>query len=301
MSWLVYALLAPLIFTVVNFVDKLILEKHVHNPSSMPPYLAVMAFLSGCVLFVVTGFPVPPFQDVAIVMFTGILVAVGAMLYYRALSIEETSKIIVLIQIQPVMVLILSFLLLHETITAMQFVGFILILAAAIALSAKRGMGGIQFSKILWMLLIVNFVWSLSVVMFKFVAGGDHFEQFLPYESWGFALGGLLIFLFVRSVRDAFHESLRTIPRQALAIIAVNETIFLVAKLLTLAAVALGPTALVSVLGGTQVFFGIVAGWVLTVLVPSVYSEDIARRDLIRKGLVALVLFAGIACINISL
>ena len=80
-----------------------------------------------------------------------------------------------------------------------------------------------------------------------------------------------------------------------------NETVFLAAKLLTLAAVALGPTALVSVLGGTQVFFGIVAGWVLTVLVPSIYREDVARRDLLRKGAVALVLFAGIACINITL
>ena len=50
-----------------------------------------------------------------------------------------------------------------------------------------------------------------------------------------------------------------------------------------------------------MVFFGIVAGWILTVLVPSIYREEIARQDLIRKGAVALVLFAGIACINISL
>lgn len=301
MSWLIYALLAPLIFTIVNFIDKLILEKHVRNPASMPPYLAIMAFLSGCVLWVVTGFPILPFRDVAIIMFSGVLTAVGALLYYRALSMEETSKIIVLIQIQPVMVLILSFLLLHETISAIQFVGFILILGAAVALSARRGLGGIQFSKVLGLLLFVNFLWSLSVVLFKFIAAGDHFERFLSYESWGFALGGLLIFIFVPSVRNAFLASLRVIPRQALATIAVNETIFLGAKLLTLAAVALGPTALVSVLGGTQVFFGIVAGWVLTVLVPSIYREEIARRDLIRKGAIALVLFAGIACININL
>ena len=301
MSWLIYALLAPLIFTVVNFIDKLILEKHVRNPASMPPYLAIMAFLSGCVLFVVTGFPIVQFRDMAIVMFTGILTAVGALLYYRALAIEETSKVIVLIQIQPVIVLVLSFLLLHETISLMQFVGFVLILGAAITLSAKRGIGGLQFSKVLGLLLIVNFFWALSVVLFKFIAAGAHFERFLSYESWGFSLGGLLILVFVGSVRTAFRESLRTIPRQALGIIAVNETIFLGAKLLTLAAVALGPTALVSVLGGTQVFFGIVAGWVLTVLAPSIYREEIARRDLIRKGMVALVLFAGIACINISL
>jgi len=298
MSWLVYALLAPLIFTVVNFIDKLILEKHVRNPASMPPYISIMAFFSGCLLFVVTGFPVLPFRDAAIVIFTGILTAVGAVLYYQALSMEETSKVIVLIQIQPVMVLILSFLLLHETISAIQFVGFVLILGAAVTLSAKRGIGGFQLSGIFGKLLVINFLWSLSVVLFKFVAAGDHFEPFLPYESWGFALGGLLIFLFVGSVRDAFRESLRVIPRQALAIIAVNETIFLGAKLLTLTAVALGPTALVSVLGGTQVFFGIVAGWILTLIAPSIYKENIIPSELLRKGAIAIVLFIGIALIS---
>jgi transporter family protein len=301
MSWLVYALLGPLVFTIVNYIDKLILEKHVRNPFSMPPYIAIMALLSGCVLWVTTGFPVLPFRDVAIVMFTGVLTAIGALLYYRALSLEDTSKIIVLIQIQPVMVLILSFLLLHETISAIQFVGFVIILGAAIALSVRRGMGGIQVSNVLGMLLIVNFVWSLSVVLFKLIADVDHFEYLLSYESWGFALGGLLIFLFVPLVRNAFRESLRVIPPRTLVIIAVNETIFLCAKLLTLAAVALGPTALVSVLGGTQVLFGILMGWGLTVLAPSIYREEIARRDLIRKGAVALILFVGIACINIKL
>ncbi len=301
MSWLVYALLAPLIFTIVNFIDKLILEKHVRNPASMSPYIAIMALFNGSLLWIITGFPFPPLRDVFVVMVSGMLTSIGALLYYRALSMEETSKVIVLIQIQPVIVLTLSFLLLHETISAFQFIGFVLILGSAVTLAAKRGMGGIHFSKSLGLLLIVNFQWALSVVLFKLVTADGHFEQFLAYESWGFALGGLVIYLLVRSVRDAFHENFRTIPRQALGIIVVNETIFLGAKLLTLAAVALGPTALVSVLGGTQVFFGIVAGWALTVLAPTIYREEIARHDLIRKGAVALVLFIGITFINISL
>lgn len=301
MGWLFYALLAPLIFTVVNFIDKLILEKHVHNPSSMTPYISVMAFFSGCVLWVLTGFPLPPLHDVTIIVISGMLTAVGALLYFRALSMEETSKVIVLIQIQPVMVLSFSFLLLNETITRIQFVGFVLILASVVVLAARRGMGAIRFSRAFWLLLIVNVQWSLSVVLFKLVVADGHFEQFLAYESWGFTLGGLLIYLLVPSVRQAFWENFRTMPRRAMGIIAINETIFLTAKLMTLAAVALGPTALVSVLGGTQVFFGIVIGWALTVLVPSIYREEIARRDLLRKGAVALVLFAGIACINITL
>ncbi|MCA0456703.1 MAG: EamA family transporter [Chloroflexi bacterium] len=299
MTWFIYALLAPLVFTVVNFVDKLILEKHIRNPLMMSPFVSLMALLNGTVLWVLTGFPVLSLHDMVIVIFPGLLTAFGAVLYYRALATEETSKVIVLIQMQPVMVLTLAFLLLNETISPMQLVGFVLILGAVLALSVRKGMGGIPRSTFI-PLLIVNFLWSLSVVLFKFVAETGDFTRFLAYESWGMALGGLLIYLFFPSVRKAFHENVRQVPRRALGVIALNETIFVVAKLMTLAAVALGPTALVSVLGGTQVFFGIVAGWLLTVVAPTVYKENINRSELVRKGAVALVLFAGIGLININ-
>src|SRR5262249_46720720 len=140
MSWLIYALLAPLIFTVVNFVDKLILVKHIRNPNASPPYIGTMAFISGCVLWVITGFPIMQLRYVVIVLATVFLAMFGTLFYYHALSTEDTSTVIVLIQIQPVIVLILSFLLLHETITTIQFVGFVLVLGAAIILSARRGL-----------------------------------------------------------------------------------------------------------------------------------------------------------------
>lgn len=298
MTWLVYALLAPLVFTVVNFIDKLILEKHIRNPLMMSPFVSVMALINGTVLWVLTGFPVLSLHDTVIVMLTGMLTAVGALLYYRALSTEETSKVIVLIQMQPVMVLTLAFLLLGETITVVQLAGFVLILGAVLALSVRKGMGGIPLSTLV-PLVLVNFLWSLSVVLFKFVAEAGDFTRLLSYESWGLALGGLLIYLFVPPVRRAFHSGIPAVPRRTLGVIAVNETIFVVAKLMTLAAVALGPTALVSVLGGTQVFFGIIAGWILTILAPAIYKENISQRELIRKGIIALVLFAGIGLINV--
>lgn len=296
MNWLLFALLAPLVFTVVNFVDKLILEKHIRNPLMMSPFVSIMALINGTILWVLTGFPVLSLHDTVIVMFTGLLTAFGAVLYYRALATEETSKVIVLIQLQPIMVLTLAFLLLNETITAQQMVGFVLILGAVLALSVRKGMGGIPRSTLL-PLILVNFLWSLSVVLFKFVTEDGEFSRLLSYESWGLALGGLLIYMFFPPVRRAFHENIRQVPRNTLGVIAVNETIFVAAKLMTLAAVALGQPALVSVLGGTQVFFGIVAGWVLTVVAPTVYKENITRSELLRKGAVAIVLFIGIGFI----
>jgi len=297
MSWLFYALLGPAILTAVNFVDKLIIEKHVRNPLGMPIYAAMTAFISGCVLWVLTGFPVLSLSDTLLVLLTGMLTAAGGAIYFQALSKEETSKIIFFLQIQPIMVLLLSLVFLNEGITPQQLLGFALILTAALVLSMNNGLAGFKLSRPFVMILIVDALNAVAIVLFKFVAADD-INRVLAYESWGLALGGLLIYLLIAPIRQAFHDSLRTVPRHAFAIIGVNETIFVIAKLATFTAVSLGPVALVSVLGGTQVFMGIMVGWILTLLIPSVFKEDINRQTLMRKGMLAVVMIAGIGLVG---
>jgi drug/metabolite transporter (DMT)-like permease len=298
MSWLFYALLSPLIFTIVNFIDKFILEHQVKDTRAMPVYAAIMAFITGCVLFVLTGFPTLPLNDTIIVMITGAMTSVGAALYFNALVRDEVSKIVVLIQMQPVIVLVLSLLFLNETISVQQLIGFMLILGAAVAISINREGGGFRLSTAFFLILVCDLLWAGSIVLFKFVSGENSFGALLPYESWGLALGGLGLYLFVPFIRRAFNQNIRTVSRRALALVAMNETIFVVAKLTTLAAIALGPVALVSVLGSTQVFFGVALGAILTRLAPTKFKEDISRRSLTRKAFFALVMFGGIILVS---
>ncbi len=299
MSWLVFALLAPLVFSFVNFGDKFIIEKHIKDTRAMPIYSGLVAFFTGCVLFVLTGFPSLPLKDMVLVMITGIMTAAGAALYFTAVARDEASKIIVLIQMQPVIVLLLSVVFLSDSISVQQLIGFVLILGAAVAISLNREVGGgFKLSAAFYLILLCDFIWAGSLVLFKFVADENQFVALLPYESWGLALGDLILYLFVPSIRNAFHQNIKTVSRTALGYLAVNETIFVAAKLLGLTAVALGPVALVSVLGSTQIFFGVVLGVILTTLAPTIFKEDISRRNLARKGILALVMFGGILLVN---
>jgi drug/metabolite transporter (DMT)-like permease len=294
-----FALLAPLVFTLVNFADKYIIEREVRDPKAMPVYAGIMAFLTGTTLWVITGFPVLPLHDAALVMFTGALATWGSALYFRAISSEEASSVIVLIQMQSLFVLVLSILFLSETLTLTQFIGFALILTAAVGISLKGGQAGrFRLSAAFFLLLLVDLMWASSIVLFKFVVSETAFTDVLAFESWGMALGGLALYLFLPPLRRAFHQSARTIKRRGLAMIFVNETVFVIAKLLTFTAVSLGPVALVSVLGSTQVFFGIALGWLLTTLLPHIYNENVTRANLLRKGALAAVMFGGILLVH---
>src|SRR3990167_11444305 len=110
MNWLFYALLAPAIYAVVVYVDKYILEKQIRDYRGMPIYGAIAAPLFGVLLSIITGFPILDFKNTLLILFTGILTIFGAATYFKALSNDEASKITILFQLTPVMVLIMSYL-----------------------------------------------------------------------------------------------------------------------------------------------------------------------------------------------
>ena len=73
-----------------------------------------------------------------------------------------------------------------------------------------------------------------------------------------------------------------------------NETFYTITQLISLLAISLGPVALVTVAGSTQVFFGIVLGGLLSLALPTIYKEDISRAGLTRKLAWAALMFAGL-------
>lgn len=306
MNWLVFALLAPLIFTLVNFVDKYIVEREVKDYRGMVIFTAIMALAAGTVFFILGGFPVLPAREMAIILFTGSLTAWGAALYFPAISGEDASNVIIFFQITPIFTLILSMIFLGEVLTAGQWLGFILIFASVIGVSIfsqpkqKRAGKWFQLSRGFFLILGVDVMVAISFVVFRSVIQAEiPFAAIVTYESWGIALGGLILYLFVPTIRRAFHIDVRSIRKQGMGAIAVNETIFVIAKLLNFVAISVAPSvALVSVLMGTQVFFGILLGWLLTTVLPAIFKEDITRSSLIRRGALAAVLFAGIILVN---
>jgi drug/metabolite transporter (DMT)-like permease len=300
MSWVVYALVGPLVLTVVNFIDKLILEKEIRDPRCMPAYLALTSLVSAIVLWLVTGMPTLPLPDMLRTMLSGVLTTTAALFYFLALAREDTSNIIILINTQPVLVLTLAFIVLGERITAGQLAGFALVLLAALALTAHRKLGTIRPSATLGLMMLSNLFNAGAVVVFKQVSESYPFERIIAFETLGFAAGGLVVYLLIPSIRRAFHASLRTVSRRAVLMVGVNESIYVVAKICIYLAISLGPVALVSVLGSSQIFFGIMAGWLLTVLAPAIYREPISHADLLRKGALSLVLFGGVYLINLN-
>lgn len=299
MNWVLLALLAPAVYTIVNFIDKYLVSDAVKDYRAMPIYATIVGLIGGTIIWLISGFPTLDPRSATIVLFTGMLTIWGVPLYFKVMSKEETTTVIILVQTIPVMTLLLSYLLLGETITIKQFIGFMIILTSAALASINSSKGKLfSLSSSFFLALIYCFMWALAGVLIKFAFEANTFSVILSYESWGIGLGGIILFILFPSIRNAFLKNIRKVKKPTLGFIFANEIVFVLAKGITFLAYSLGPVALVSVLGGTQVFFGLIYGFALTTLFPKLFKEDISRKTLIKKGALACLVVIGIILIS---
>lgn len=298
MNWLIIALISPALDTLVNFTDKYIIEREVKDYRGMPIYGAIVGLVFGTIYWVATGFPILELRDALIIIGTGILSIFGLALYFKALASEETSSIIIFLKGIPVMVLVLSFIFLKEVITFRQLLGFAFILFSVIGVSykktKKKNFRLFSLSSPLVLILIVDSIWAISAILIKFAINANTFPKVLSYESWGVGIGGVILYLTFPTIRNAFHKSFRTVRKLALGVMFINEGVFVFSRGLVYYAYSLGPAALVSVIGGVQVFYGIILGLLLTLTLPKLFKEDVSIKSLKRKVLFAIILFLGI-------
>lgn len=294
MNWIIPAIAAPAVYTIVNFIDKYIVSKQVKDYRGMPIYGTIVGFIIGTIFWIATGFPTLDLKDTIIVLLTGVLTIWGAYFYFEAMASDEASKLILWFQMTPVFILIMASIFLRETLSFQQLFGFLIVLSSVIAVSLENGVGGFRLSRNFLLIMLVNLMWGAGAILIKFAIGANSFSKILSYESWGLGLGGLILYLFVPHIRNAFLESFRKVSKTVLTVMFINEGFFVIAKSLTFFAYSLGPASLVSIVGSTQVFFGILYGYVLTIFLPKIIKEDISREKLTKKIFFAILSFLGL-------
>ena len=298
MSWLQYAIFAQLIYTIVVFIDKYIVSKEVKDYQGLPIFTTFIGFVAGFLFWIFTGFPTLSTSDALIVLGTGILTIWGTYFYFKAISSDESSTVIILMQMIPVVVLILAFIFLNEKLTLFQFLGFLLILVSTTAISLEKTAVKIKLSHTFMDMIIVDIFWAGAAVLIKFAVETNSFSKILPYESWGIGIGGVFLYIFLSKVRRSFHKTLKIIRFRALVIMLSNEVLYIVAKSLTYFAYFLGPVTLVSIISGTQVIFGIIFGVLLTIFLPEFFIEDINTGTIVKKSIFAIIALSGIVLIS---
>lgn len=260
-------------------------------------YSAIAAFFLGFILLFIGHFPVLNTRDLFLILLTGIISIGTTITYYQAIQNEHASTIMFYFQLIPVMVLIMSFLFLKETLTIRQILGFVLIFIPNLII-ATEGRISIKFNKAFYLILLCDIGAAIASILFKFVSETNNFISLVGYETLGWTIGGAIVFILWKGGRDAFFATNKTIKKSTVGAIALNESVYVGSKLIFFYAVTLGSLTLVTVIGSTQVLLAIIFGWTLTIIAPHIFKEDVTRKGLTKKFALGILVLAGIYLVS---
>ncbi len=300
--WLLFAFAGPVLWAFSTHMDKYLLERYLKGGS--PAVLMVFTALTGLITLPFIWWLVPsvlgvPLFSVIVIALSGLLYMAAMFFYLQALQREEASVVAPLFQTIALFSLILGYVILGETISFLQFIGALCIVAGSVLLSLKFGRGRTGFkTRMMLLMLTCSLALAVSAVIFKFFAVRDEFWSTTFWSLAGEALFAVVL-LAPKSYRMQFVRVLRTKTLPVLSISAANEAVNFGGNLAMRFALLLAPLALVEAILSTAPFFVLFLGLALSLFLPALGREELGAKSLLQKGVATLLAVGGVIIINI--
>lgn len=284
---LIFAIISPFIWGLMNVLDKFVVSHRVKNPLSFTIVAGIVNLAIGIVLALFINWSNITINDLFFPAISGLIFGSTFFIYYYLLRKEDVSDIIGLVYVYPIIVAILSFLFLNERLSLISYLGMALILLGVIFLSIKTKKIKLKVS--LWMIFSLIIFVALYEFFIKVATNN------LP-ELNGISISsicvGLIILpgLFSKKIRSGFSKELKNF-RWAL----LNESLTFLGILTTYFAMAGLPATIVSSIAATQpltvlIFESLAHKVGLKISVKNNFTKKIVPVLLIVLGVVLLYL-----------
>jgi len=291
MNWIFLSLLAPLFWASSNFVDKYILGKYTKGIFDFVFFSTVTSWLFFAVIFLFVGTPELSIYSL-IPIATGMILIYSYGFYGKALEQGDTSSLVILFKLIPVVTVILAFAFLGQTLSSNELIGFVIVLAGATIISFEKTKG--IFIKGFEMILIAILMWSVMTLFVDYGLTKMSFWDYFMLDNLGSALAGLTMFI-IPSIRRQVIDGIKTAQLGKYIWFSWNNVLDFFGQMSIKKALAIAPSAgLVTVVMQVQSFYAILIGVLLTLVIPYIIKEDISAPTLIKKVIGAVIMFSGV-------
>lgn len=298
-NWFLIALVAPVLWSVVNHIDKYMLSKYMKDRGVGA--LLIFSALSSVLILPFVGyfFRTEIFDisgiDLIILLFVGFLSAGAFYFYLKAMEIEEASVVVPLFQFDPIFGYILGYLILRESLNIYQILASILILLGIILLSVEIDAEN-KFKlkrNVLCLVAVSSFLFALNGVVFKRLALVDSFWTSIFWQYVGITIAGVVVLIYHKKFRENF---VTMITNHRLNIISLNvssEILYIAGAVANNFALLIAPIAIVFVVNSYQPLFVFASGVLLTIMFPTFVSEKISSKHFIHKLISIVIITIG--------
>ncbi len=194
MIFLIASLLSAVFFGVAVLIESQLSNRTFKHPTTMIFYISLMnAVFLPLVLFV--GLPtIPSVWAFGCYVILAAIDVVYLYPFYMSMKVIDTSIVAALFSLGKITIPFMTFLLLGEKLFLEQYIGFVIIVLASVALSIK-GNRVPKLNKAFWYMLFASFLRAFYVVLEKYVLEiDDNWINMVIYPS---VISGLMPFAFL--------------------------------------------------------------------------------------------------------
>jgi uncharacterized membrane protein len=298
MNWIVLSIVPPLIWSILNHLDKYLINKYSHHVGVGG--LAIMSSLfAGLTLPFIyianTKVLAIETSHALILSITGIFTALGILLYLYALDRDDASHVVPFWFLIPVFSYLMGVLVLQEILTVDKVIGSMIVLVGATILSLEFDQG-LKIKKYTPILMIASSLFlSMNSIFFKDVATNYSFSTSLFWNQAGLLLFALILLTFFKKYRSDFISILNVNNTELGILNIVGESLQITATFISYYVILIAPVSLVLLISYcVQPLFVLIEGAVISIVFPGFIKEKINRKHIAQKILAIIVMAIGV-------
>lgn len=289
MSWIIFSVSAALCWAVKNIVDKYVLTKWVKNPIVPVMILGMIGLIASLLVYIFHGYSDLSLFNIFLSFTAGITYILMAVFYFKAVKIEEISRIIPLFYLSPIFILFFAALFLGEVFTPLKYLGILLLILGSVLISSKKFMKP-TFGKAFWFMILAGISISVNIVITKYLLNFADFWTIFSYIRIGAIFVLIPIFYFNSS---DLISTVKEHGKKVISVISLNESLNLVGVLFITIAISIGYVTLVNALSSIQPFFVLSFTVVLSIFYPKILKEEIGKSVMLLKLFAIFLMFVG--------
>jgi transporter family protein len=294
MLWAVFSILSALFFAMSNMVDKYFMGRLVKNPMVPVIFSGIIGAAISAVIFLFNGMPAMSTSDLALSFVSALSFTLTLLFYFMAVKLEEISRVTAVFYVSPIMVMVLAFVFLQESLAPLAYVGVLLLASGAVLISFREKIG-FRFGRAFWLIVAAAACTAVGVVITKHLLGSNDYTAVYSYTRlWSLAIVLPLLALNFRDVSGIFRPGMR----KAIGAVSLSEGLTQTALFCAIFASSLGMVTLTNALGSIQPLFVLLFAVCLSVFHPKILREEVGRKMLLVKIAAVALIVAGAAMVS---
>jgi len=303
MNLLFIALFPPILWVLSDYFDKFYLNKFIKKSGGESVVFSTSLLSVIVLIFIGIFFPNSismTWTSILVLLISGIVTQASFLIYIRALSTDDVTTVVPLLQIVPIFSYVLGYYFLGEKLLPFQILAMALIIIGSIVLTLEFQEKKLRIkTKTLFYMILASFISALGGLIFKLVANQ---ENFLGANFWVYAgviLMSALLLTSITTYRKEFLSAWHTDWKTVLKLNFTIELLSIFAFTTFNFALTKAPIALVTVLAnGLQPVFILIFGVLFGIFIPKFSNEKFSTHQLVHKTLAIAVIVLGTFLLN---